>query len=84
MPSGVFPTVILLPGVLVAVSIGVTVSDPPAGDPPLVTYAVVPSGETAMPSGKSPTLTGVPGALVAVLIGVTVPSVPVPLSPLAT
>ena len=64
--EGELPTRIGLPGVLVAVLIGVTVSDAPRR------RAVLPSGAIAIASGPSPTRIGLPGVLVAVLIGVTV------------
>ncbi|HXZ77404.1 MAG TPA: hypothetical protein VEH31_41940 [Streptosporangiaceae bacterium] len=60
------PTWIGLPGVLVAVAIGVTVVPP-------MTYAVFPSGVIAIVWGDSPTLIGLPAVLVAMVIGVTVP-----------
>ncbi len=67
MASGPLPTLIAVPGVSVATSMGVTV---PSAK--LTTYAVLPSGVIAMARGSFPTLIAVPGVLVATLMGVTV------------
>ena len=69
IPEGMSPTPIAVPAVLVAVSIGVTVSGE-VGD---VGGGAV--GGDRDPGGWSPTAIGVPAVLVAVLIGVTL-SVP--------
>jgi hypothetical protein len=68
MTAGFFPTLIGLPGVFVAILIGVTVAEPK-----LLTYAVLPFGVIAIQIGETPTSIGSPGLLVAVVIGVTVP-----------
>src|SRR5215469_5338762 len=64
--DGSSPTRIALPGLLVAVLIGVTVPELS-----LTTYAVFPSGVIAMATGEPLTGMGLPAVLVAVLIGVT-------------
>jgi hypothetical protein len=61
------PALIGLPGVLVAVVIGVTVFEAQ-----LETYTVCPLGVIAIQMGAFPALIGVPTVLVAVVIGVTV------------
>ena len=68
--SGTFPTLTGLPGLFVAVEIGVTVPEPRSA-----AYAVFPFGVTVMNCGLPPTLIGLPGVLVAVEIGVTTPGV---------
>ena len=67
MAYGAMSTLIGLPGVLVAVKIGVTVFEPL-----LTTYTVFPLGVIAISVGPPPTLIGSPGLLVAMVIGVTV------------
>jgi hypothetical protein len=71
--AGSWPTGIAGPAVLVAVWIGVTVSESWFS-----TYAVVPPGATAITLGSSPTAMGLPTDPAEVLIGVTVPA---PLAP---
>ncbi len=66
-PKGAEPTVIVVPGVLVATVIGVTEAVPLS-----VTYAVTPLGVNATPSGPEPTVIALPGVLVATVMGVTV------------
>jgi hypothetical protein len=61
-------TLIGLPGLLMAVLIGITVFEAC-----MVTYRVRPSGVIAIRPGSPPTLIGLPGRRVRVLIGVTVP-----------
>src|ERR1017187_6045597 len=63
-------TLMGVPGILVAVAIGVTV---PASW--LAPSAVLPAGMIAMAFGAPPTLIGFPGLLVARAIGITVPDV---------
>jgi hypothetical protein len=64
--TGNVPTGIGLPGVLVAVAMGVTVFESALG-----TYAVLPSGVMATKPGESPTGIGVPAVFVPVSMGVT-------------
>src|SRR5919109_1360790 len=66
------PTGMGVPGVLVAVSMGVTVCESR-----LPTYAVWPFGVMAMECGPLSTGMAVPGVLVAVSMGVTVSETPV-------
>src|SRR5271165_3531518 len=68
-PSGLLPTVMALPAVLVAVAIGVTLPEATVS----ATYTVLPSGVMATSLGLFPAEMGDPTPLVAVLIGVTVP-----------
>jgi hypothetical protein len=67
MTDGSLPTLIGLPGVLVAVAMGVTMPELK-----LVMKAVLPSGVIAIAQGPPPTLIGFSRVLVAVAIGVTV------------
>ena len=66
--QGSEPTGIAGPAVIVAVSIGVTVSEPL-----LATYAVRPSGVSAIASGPEPTRIAFPALCVLSGTGVTVP-----------
>src|SRR5271166_4956915 len=66
-PSGLLPTVMALPAVLVAVAIGVTLPEATVS----ATYTVLPSGVMATSTGVVPTEIGEPAVLVAMSIGVT-------------
>ena len=69
MALGASPTAIAPPAVLLARSIGVTLSVPA-----LATNAVLPSGVMAIAPGAPPTRMAGPAVLFAVVTGVTVPA----------